>query len=52
MKFGYSAGFVLVVLGRQQLFTENTLTPMLPLLHRKNLDTLCAGFAALGSRAR
>jgi len=40
VKFGYSAGFVLVVLGRQQLFTENTLTPILPLLHRKNLDTL------------
>src|SRR4051812_7003678 len=40
VKFGYSAGFVLVVLGRQQLFTENTLTPVLPLLHRKNLDTL------------
>jgi len=40
VKFGYSAGFVLVVLGRQQLFTENTVTPILPLLHRKNLDTL------------
>src|SRR5690348_15755752 len=39
-KFGYSFGFVLVVLGRQQLFTENTLTPILPLLHRKNLETL------------
>jgi formate/nitrite transporter FocA (FNT family) len=39
-KFGYSVGFVLVVLGRQQLFTENTLTPMLPLLHRKDLQTL------------
>lgn len=39
-KFGYSVGFVLVVLGRQQLFTENTLTPILPLLHRKNLATL------------
>src|SRR3954468_21000345 len=24
-KLGYSAGFVLVILGRQQLFTENTL---------------------------
>src|SRR3954451_19173957 len=23
-KFGYSAGFLLVILGRQQLFTENT----------------------------
>lgn len=39
-KFGYSVGFVLVVLGRQQLFTENTLTPILPLLHRKTLATL------------
>jgi formate/nitrite transporter FocA (FNT family) len=40
VKLGYSAGFVLVILGRQQLFTENTLTPILPLLHRKNLQTL------------
>src|SRR3954447_2823560 len=39
-KFGYSAGFVVVILGRQQLFTENTLTPILPLLHRKDLHTL------------
>ncbi len=31
-KFGYSLGFLIVILGRQQLFTENTLTPMLPLL--------------------
>jgi formate/nitrite transporter FocA (FNT family) len=28
-------GFVLVVLGRQQLFTENTLTPILPLMLHK-----------------
>lgn len=34
-KFGYSAGFLIVILGRQQLFTENTLTPILPLLQRK-----------------
>jgi formate-nitrite transporter family protein len=39
-KFGYSAGFVLVILGRQQLFTENTLTPMLLLFHRKDQATL------------
>jgi formate/nitrite transporter FocA (FNT family) len=39
-KFGYSAGFVLVILGRQQLFTENTLTPMLPLFHKKDRATL------------
>src|SRR4051794_14150866 len=38
-KFGYSAGFLLVILGRQQLFTENTLTPMLPLFHKKDLST-------------
>ena len=41
-KLGYATGFVLVILGRQQLFTENTLTPILPLLHRKNLATLTA----------
>lgn len=39
-KLGYSVGFLIVVLGRQQLFTENTLTPVLPLLTRRNLATL------------
>jgi formate/nitrite transporter FocA (FNT family) len=39
-KLGYSAGFLIVVLGRQQLFTENTLTPILPLLLRKDAGTL------------
>jgi formate/nitrite transporter FocA (FNT family) len=34
-KFGYSAGFLIVILGRQQLFTKNTLTPILPLLQKK-----------------
>lgn len=29
---GYSAGFVLVILARQQLFTENTITTVLPLM--------------------
>jgi formate/nitrite transporter FocA (FNT family) len=38
--FGYSLGFLIVVLGRQQLFTENTLTPILPLLQRRDLKTL------------
>lgn len=41
-KLGYASGFVLVILGRQQLFTENTLTPILPLLHRKDRATLLA----------
>jgi formate-nitrite transporter family protein len=39
-KLGYSFGFLLVVLGRQQLYTENTLTPILPLLLRRNVHTL------------
>ncbi|MCB1024048.1 MAG: formate/nitrite transporter family protein, partial [Acidobacteria bacterium] len=38
-KFGYSAGFLIVILGRQQLFTENTLTVILPLLLRKDKET-------------
>ena len=39
-KFGYSFGFVIVVLGRQQLFTENTLTPILPFLQKRPRATL------------
>jgi len=39
-KFGYSIGFLIVILGRQQLFTENTLTPILPLMHRPSARTL------------
>ncbi|WP_300389888.1 formate/nitrite transporter family protein [Henriciella sp.] len=30
--FGYSAGFLIVMLGRMQLFTENTVTAVLPTL--------------------
>ena len=39
-KLGYSVGFLIVILGRQQLFTENTLTPMLPLMLRRDRATL------------
>ena len=39
-KIGYSFGFVVVILGRQQLFTENTLTPILPLLQNRKMETL------------
>jgi formate-nitrite transporter family protein len=39
-RLGYSVGFLIVVLGRQQLFTENTLTVVLPLLIKKDLATL------------
>jgi formate-nitrite transporter family protein len=31
---GYPLGYLIVILGRQQLFTENTLTPLLPVLSR------------------
>jgi formate/nitrite transporter FocA (FNT family) len=37
---GYCVGFLIVILGRQQLFTENTLTVILPLLLHKNSSTL------------
>ena len=37
---GYSVGFLAVILGRQQLYTENTLTVMLPLFTRRDLATL------------
>ena len=34
-KFGYSFGFLIVIIGRQQLFTENTLTAVLPVLTKR-----------------
>lgn len=37
VSFGYTLGFLIVILGRQQLFTENTLTVILPLLTRRDL---------------
>ena len=38
--FGYCAGFVLVVLGRMQLFTENTISVVLPLMARTSWHAL------------
>lgn len=35
VSLGYPLGFLLVILGRQQLFTENTLTAIIPLLTRR-----------------
>ena len=40
VNLGYSIGFLIVIMGRQQLFTENTLTAVLPLLGRFRLRTL------------
>ena len=37
---GYPIGFVFVVLGRHQLFTENTLEPVIPVLHRRTRQAL------------
>lgn len=39
---GYPVGFLIVIIGRQQLFTENTLTAIIPLLARRNVPTLVA----------
>ncbi len=38
--FGYAVGFIIVVLARQQLFTESTLTALLPLITRRDRKTL------------
>jgi formate/nitrite transporter FocA (FNT family) len=38
-QFGYPFGFLMLVLGRQQLFTENTVTAIVPLLARRNWET-------------
>jgi formate/nitrite transporter FocA (FNT family) len=37
--FGYSLGFLIVILGRQQLFTETTLTALIPALTQRDLQT-------------
>ncbi|MCO6524333.1 MAG: formate/nitrite transporter family protein [Candidatus Schmidhempelia sp.] len=38
--FGYTVGFVLVILARQQLFTENTVTAVIPLMSRRTWHNL------------
>ncbi|MDG6895646.1 MULTISPECIES: formate/nitrite transporter family protein [Volucribacter] len=39
---GYTVGFLLVILGRMQLFTENTITTVVPLFSPLNLTKLYA----------
>lgn len=34
-KLGYAVGFLIVILGSQQLYTENTLTPIVPLMTKR-----------------
>lgn len=36
-KLGYSVGFIVVIMARQQLFTENTLTAVLPVIARRQM---------------
>jgi formate/nitrite transporter FocA (FNT family) len=38
--FGYCIGFLMVVLGRQQLFTESTITVVLPVLKNFSFESL------------
>jgi len=38
--FGYTVGFVIVILGQQQLFTESTLSAVLPVLTRRDVTTI------------
>ena len=40
--FGYSIGFIIVILAQQQLFTESTVTAMLPVLTRRSLTVFGA----------
>lgn len=40
--FGYCVGFVIVILGRMQLFTENTITPVLPIMANFSAKALSA----------
>src|SRR4051794_37123323 len=35
-KLGYAVGFLVVILGSQQLYTENTLMPVVPVLARRS----------------
>lgn len=37
-KLGYPVGFLIVILGSQQLYTENTLEPMVPLFSKPTRD--------------
>jgi formate/nitrite transporter FocA (FNT family) len=36
---GYTFGFIIVIMARQQLFTENTVTAVLPVMHNPTPET-------------
>jgi formate/nitrite transporter FocA (FNT family) len=37
---GYTVGFIIVIIANQQLFTENTITPVLPLMDQPSVRNL------------
>ncbi|PLR34394.1 hypothetical protein CYR32_12045 [Chimaeribacter coloradensis] len=37
---GYTVGFIIVIMARQQLFTENTVTAVLPVMHKLTLKNI------------
>ncbi len=39
VSLGYTFGYLIVIIGRQQLFTENTLTAVIPVLARRDRQT-------------
>jgi formate-nitrite transporter family protein len=40
VSLGYPVGFLIVILGSQQLYTENTLTPIVPFMAKPSADML------------
>jgi formate-nitrite transporter family protein len=44
----YPVGFMFVIMGRSELFTENTLEPVIPLLHKRDRRTLMKGLRMWG----
>ncbi len=40
VSLGYPLGYLIVIIGRQQLFTENTLTAVIPVLAHRDMATL------------
>jgi formate-nitrite transporter family protein len=46
--WGYCVGFVIAILGRQQLFTESTLTVVLPLMVRRDVATFLSALRVWG----
>ena len=44
----YPVGFIFVIMGRSELFTENTLEPIIPVLHKRDAATIRKMFRMWG----